>query len=45
MALHPLAADRNLKVWRLADGQQLLSVHQKTFTKDAWPSVQFTAGA
>lgn len=38
------AADRNLKVWRLADGQQLLSLHQKTFSKDAWPSVQFTAG-
>ncbi|PRW44612.1 eukaryotic translation initiation factor eIF2A family [Chlorella sorokiniana] len=36
-------ADRNLKVWRLADGQQLLSLHQKTFSKDAWPSVQFTA--
>ncbi len=43
-ATHSAAADRNLKVWRLADGELLLSLHQKTFTKDAWPSVQFTAG-
>jgi hypothetical protein len=39
------AADRNLKVWRLADGQCLLSLHQKVFIKDAWPTVQFNAGA
>ncbi|KAL4428252.1 hypothetical protein ABPG75_002341 [Micractinium tetrahymenae] len=36
-------AHRNLKVWRLADAQCLLSLHQKLFTKDSWPSVQFTA--
>ena len=39
------AADRNLKVWRLADGQCLLTLHQKVFIKDAWPTVQFNAGA
>ena len=35
------AADRNLKVWRLADGHCVLRLHQKMFSRDAWPSVQF----
>ncbi|PSC70931.1 eukaryotic translation initiation factor eIF2A family [Micractinium conductrix] len=37
------AADKNLKVWRLADGECVLSLYQKMFSKDSWPSVQFTA--
>ncbi|KAI3428624.1 hypothetical protein D9Q98_007447 [Chlorella vulgaris] len=36
------AADRNLKVWRLEAGECLLSLHQKVYTKDTWPSIQFT---
>lgn len=43
-AAAPDAADKNLKVWRLADGECVLSLYQKMFSKDSWPSVQFTAG-
>eukprot|EP00887_Chlorella_sp_A99_P004853 scaffold4.g4853.t1 len=45
------AQEKNLKVWRLADGECVLALHQRSFRReqaprgcrDSWPSVQFTA--
>jgi len=33
----------NLRVWRVDDGSNVLSLNQKELDKDHWPSVQFTA--
>ena len=33
----------NLRVWRVDDGSNVLSLTQKELDKDHWPSVQFTA--
>ncbi|GAB4814302.1 hypothetical protein N2152v2_001348 [Parachlorella kessleri] len=33
--------DKNLKVWQLSNGAEVLSLHQRSFSRDAWPSVQF----
>ena len=33
----------NLRVWRVADGTNVLSLNQKELDKDHWPSIQFTA--
>ena len=34
---------RVLQVWRVASGEVALTLHQKSFTRDAWPSVHFAA--
>lgn len=36
-------AQKNLKVWNVADGTEVLSLTQKSLNRDQWPSVQFTA--
>lgn len=33
--------DKNLRVWRVADGELLLGLHQKNFSREEWPSIQF----
>lgn len=34
--------ERNLKVWSVTTGGEELALHQKAFSRDAWPSVKFT---
>lgn len=34
-------AEKNLHVWDTKSGTKVLSLHQKTFSKENWPSVQF----
>lgn len=35
-------SERNLRVWSISSGAQVLALHQKTLNRDQWPSVQFT---
>ena len=30
-----------MQVWQLSNGAEVLSLHQRSFSRDAWPSVQF----
>lgn len=33
--------DRNLRVWRVSDGEAVLGLHQKNFNREEWPSIKF----
>ena len=33
--------DRNLRVWRVSDGEAVLALHQKNFNREEWPSIKF----
>lgn len=34
----------NLRVWRVADGEVCLALHQKLFSRETWPAVKFGPG-